>query len=514
MAVLAATATAQEQPVRGGTLRITVPEPVMLTGAFNSAGQIYVISPKIHDGLVAYDADFNLQPQLATAWTISADGKEMKFTLRPNVRWHDGKPFTSEDVAFSAMKVWKVAHPRGRSVYANLERVDTPDPLTAIFRFSQPAPYILNALFSAESQPVPRHIYDGTDLATNPNNVAPVGTGPFKFTRWERGQYLQLDRNPDYWDTGKPYLDRVVFRFIPDPGARTVAFETGEIDAGAGIPVPLSDARRLAGMPSMQVHLEGDEAINAQTFIEFNLRRPLFQDVRVRRAIAHAIDRGFIARNVYFNFATPATGPVSKDLKRFYTADVPAYPYDPALAQKLLDEAGLKRGSDGIRARITHDPLPGNEFYLRTAEYFRQAMQRIGIAVEIRTADFATWYRRIYTDNDFDTSNYAAFNLADPTMGVQRFYWSKNIVKGVAFSNGSGYANAEVDRAFELAQIEVDPARRTSLFQQMQKLVMGDVPNIPVVDLEWLSVTNRKVHNMIKPPLGPHGNFADAWMKP
>jgi peptide/nickel transport system substrate-binding protein len=408
------------------------------------------------------------------------------------------------------MNVWKVAHPRGRSIYANLTGVDTPDPLTATLRFSKPAPYVMNSLAGIEAQILPKHLYDGTDLLTNPHNIAPVGTGPFRFVEWKRGQYVALERNPDYWDQPRPYLDRIVIRFIPDAGSRSAAFEANEIDLGGAMPVALADARRLAALPTLEIPTRGDEALAAMAYIEFNLRKPPFNDVRVRRAIAHAIDRDFLLKNVWYGFGKPSTGPVSHAMGQYYSADVPAYKYDIALAQSLLDEAGFKRGAGGIRFRMMHDPLPGSDFYSNTGEYFRAAMQRIGIAVEVRNQDFASYYRRIYTDNDFDTTNFVAFNLTDPTMGVQRFYWSKNIQKGVIFSNGSGYANPRVDALLEAAQVEVDPAKRRAQFAEFQKITMEELPNIPIADVSWFTLQNRKVQGAITSPFGAHDSFAQV----
>ncbi len=514
-AALAAASWSGDASAQGarGTIRMVAPEPVMLTGAFNSSGQIYQISGKIFDGLVTYDFNFNPQPQLALSWETSPDGRNLTLRLRPGVKWHDGQPFTSADVAYSALQVWKVAHPRGRSIYANLEAVDTPDPLVAIMRFSQPAPYVMNALHAVESQILPRHLYEGTDLNTNPRNLAPVGTGPFRFVEFRRGQFVTLERNPDYWDQGKPLADRVVIRFIPDPAARSAAYEAGELDVGGSLPVALADARRLAALPSLELPDRGDEALAAMAYLEFNLRKPPFNDVRVRRAIAHAIDRNFLLRNVWFGFGKPSTGPISSAMTKFHAPVTAAYPHDPALAQRLLDEAGLRRGAGGIRFRMTHDPLPGSDFYTGTGDYLRAALGRIGIAVEVRNSDFPTFYRRVYTDNDFDTTNFAAFNLTDPTMGVQRFYWSKNILRGVAFSNGSGYSNPEVDRLLEAAQIEPDERKRFDLFARFQQIAMEDLPNLPLGDIKWFTILNRRAENIITSPFGVHDNFAAVTLK-
>ena len=159
---------AQPAAKRGGTLTYVVfPEPPLLTSAVHTAGPTAQVSPKMFDGLVTYDFDFNLKPQLALSWQVGDDGKSIRFNLRPGVKWHDGKDFTSADVAYSLLKVWKVAHGRGRATFANVTDVLTPDANTAILQLSSPAPYIMYALASMESQIVPKHIYDGTDPQTN-----------------------------------------------------------------------------------------------------------------------------------------------------------------------------------------------------------------------------------------------------------------------------------------------------------------------------------------------------------
>src|ERR1700679_2548835 len=178
-------------PVHGGQLIVgQSPDPVMLTSALTVAGPVQVVSGKIFDGLLSYDDKLNPRPQLAQSWSVSPDGLTYTFKLRPGVTWHDGKPFTSADVAFSVLEIWKKFHSRGRATFANVTNADTPDPLTVIWHLSKPAPYILSALASVESQVLPKHLYEGTDILTNPHNVAPIGTGPFRFQEWKRGQYI------------------------------------------------------------------------------------------------------------------------------------------------------------------------------------------------------------------------------------------------------------------------------------------------------------------------------------
>lgn len=499
-------------PVKGGTLRMWIVEPTMLTGAFNSAGQIYQISGKMFDGLVEYDFNFNPTPKLATAWKLSQDAKELTFTLRNDVKWHDGKPFTSADLKFSALEVWRKLHPRGKAIWANLVDIETPDTTTAVFKLSNPSPYVMNALVGVESQVLPRHIYEGTNILANPANLAPVGNGPFRFKEWRRGDYLLLERNPNYWDAGRPYLDSIVVSFTPDEGARAVALEAGELDLAGGLPVALPDARRLERVPTLEIPTKGYEALAHQVFMELNVRKSYFKDARVRQAIYHAIDRDFLLKNIWFNFGKVATGPISSDLKNFYTPDVPRYEFSIAKANQLLDAAGLTKDVSGVRLRITHDSNPfGGENNRRISAYFKQQMDLLGIKVDIRAGDTATFIKRVYTDYDFDTTSTQAFGLSDPTIGVQRFYWSKNIVPGVAFSNGSGYSNPEVDKLLEAAQSEIDPSKRAALFHDFQRIIMRDLPLLPLIDGQYFAVRSRAVIGTEATPYGIHDNFANVY---
>lgn len=502
-----------EEPRHGGTLTyIVFPEPPTLTSAVTSSGPVSQVSPKIHDGLLTYGFDLEPAPQLATDWKVAEDGLSIRFDLRSDVTWHDGEPFTSEDVAFSVMEVWRVAHARGRSTFANVVEVETPDPHTAILRLDKPSPYILNALASMESQVVPKHVYEGTDVQTNPNNNAPIGTGPFRFVEWQRGSHLILERNPDYWDAPKPWLDRVIVRFIPDAGARAAALESGEADLLGMSIVPLNDVRRLDSLDHLGVETRGYEYIAVASYLMFNLEHEPFDDPRVRQAVAHALDRDLINRLVWFGYGAPATGPIHRALPAFYTDDVPSYPHDPAEAEELLDAAGLERGPDGVRFRITHDYLPFGEQFVRLAEYVRQALGEIGIEVEIVTQDYATFVRRVYNDRDFHLASFFANNTADPTIGVQRFYWSENFLPGVAFSNGAGYVDEEMDRLLEAAQTEVDPDARRDLFHEMQRLAMTDLPYLPLTHLDMITIYNQRVRNHTITADGVHANFAEVYL--
>lgn len=509
---LAGSAFAQN-PVKGGTVRIFSNEPVGLTSAISSSGPIAQLSPKLFDGLVEYDHDMKPHPRMASSVEMSDDAKTLTIVLREGLKWHDGQPITSADIAFSAMEVWSKHHPRGRSTYAALESVDTPDELTAIFNFSRPSAFVMNALFASEAQVIPRHIYEGTDILTNPANTAPIGSGPFRFVEWRQGEYILLERNPDYWAEGEPYVDQIVVLLVADNSARAIAFEAQEVDAAGAIPIALADARRLERLPYIEIPDTGFEAYGNNTFMEVNLRRPALQDVRVRQAILHALDRDFMMKNVYFDFGTIATGPIPATIATFYTDDVPTYPFDTERAIALLEEAGHMPDSNGIRLSLTLDPLPYGTVPQPAAAYIKQALSVVGIDVTIRSGDAATYFRRVYGENDFDLTISGASALTDPTIGVQRFFWSKNIIPGVAFSNGSGYSDPEMDAILEAAAAEPNPARRVELFHQFQRKAATDLPILPIADLPYFAVKNKRLKNSEVSPFGFGGSFSTVYIE-
>lgn len=506
-------ANADGTPARGGVLVVAqYPEPTILTTAVIAAGATNNISPKIFDSLLTYDLQLNPQPLLAKSWSVSDDGLTITFHLREGVKWHDGVPFTSADVAFSLTEVWQKLNSRGKSLYANVVAVDTPDDLTVIWRLSKPAPYILNSQASYISQILPKHIYEGTDILTNPANVKPIGTGPFKFAEWSRGNYLRLERNPDYWDAPRPYLDQVVYRFLPDAAGRGAALETGDVQLVGETAVPANDLARLARDPNFELELKGYELLGLVQFFAFNLEKPVFQDVRVRRAFAHAIDQSFLIKNIWHGYGKAATGPIPSDQSAFYTADVPRYAFDPERAKQLLDEAGLKPDANGVRLTITHDYAASAEQLQRAAEYLREALGNVGIKVQVRNQDFAAFARRVYTERDFDTATYYTSTGPDPAVGVQRVYWSKAFQKGVSFSNTSGYANAEVDQALEAAQIEADAKKRAALYHTFQQVVQQDLPEIPLVEVQHVTLSSQRVKQHSINAEGTKGNFAAVYL--
>lgn len=501
-------------PQRGGTLTFLVfPEPPTLTTIAHTAGASVMMSAKVTEGLLTYDFDLTPKPQLATAWNTSQDGLTYTFQLRKGVKWHDGKPFTSADVAHS-IALLKEYHPRGRATFSSVTDILTPDAHTVVLQLSKPIPYLLQALAAAESPIVPKHIYAQGRADGNPANNAPIGTGPFIFKEWVRGSHVVYERNPNYWDEGKPYIDKLIVRFIPDAAARTAAIESGQVLLAPNTPVPFAELARLRTNPNLTFTTQGYEYTNNVYRVEFNLETPALQDLRVRQAIAHAINRDSLLKVAWYGLGQLVPGPVHPSLKNFYAPQLAVLPYDVKAAEKLLDEAGLTVGKAGgkWRLQLNVTPIP-NEGSLRTADFLKQALARIGINLVINSQDFATYIKRIYTDRDFDLHVSVMSNTFDPTVGIQRLYWSKNFKRGLPFSNGSGYKNQEVDSLLEQVSVEVNPQKRTDLFLQVQEKVIQDLPDITFIAPHNYTIADRRVHGHTSGADGTSGNLANVWLE-
>ena len=501
----------------GGTMVYLVqPEPPSLASYLSTSGPIGLVAPKIYEGLLDYDNDLNIKPALAKSYEVSEDGKTVTFKLQEGVKWHDGEPFTSADVAFTVMEVLKKVHPRGPNSFREVTSIDTPDATTAVFNLANPAPYMLRALSGYESPIVPKHLLDGqdprnADLANNP-----VGTGPFKFVEWKKGQFVRLEKNPDYWQEGKPYIDRLVGRFIPDASTRTAAMESGEVMYGAYGAIPNIDAVRLRDTDGFGVTTDGYSMINPMSLIEFNTTEPPFDNPALRTAISKALDRQFLIENIWFGYGKPATSALSSNFGAtgLYKDPMPNYApnADIEAAKKILDDAGITPDGDGVRARATLDLIPYGEDWRRAGEYMKQALAPIGIEVELRYEDVPTWLKRIYHNYDFSMNVNYFYQLPDPVLGVHRHYGTDQIRQGTHFVNSSRYSNEKLDALLSAGAQEADAGKRSAIYGDIQKILATDMPVVNLFEMQFLTVYNEKLKDHDTSALGAYGSFADAWL--
>ena len=503
-----------QAPRSGGTLVVAADtEPRNLNPAIIASNGVFYVASKVIEPLAEMaTGDGALTGRLAIAWRGSADGLSATFTLREGVTWHDGRPFTSADVQFSAMQVWKPLQNLGRVVFRDLDSVETPDSRTAVFRFSQPTPFqlIANALPSLTAV-LPRHLYEGTDIMANPANQKLVGTGPFRFVEHRPGEYYRLARNPTYWEAGRPRLDGIVYRVLPDRGTVAAALEANEIQLCAFSAVPLTDLARLAKVPGVAVITKGYEGITYQLTVEINHRRKELADSRVRRAIAHAIDRKFVVDTIFLGYATASTGPVPKTDAQFYAAAVDDPGFDPARANALLDEAGHPRGAGGVRFRLRLLPAPWFEQTRQFGDYLRQALAAVGIEAQIVNNDPAAHTRAVYTDHAFDLAVGSPVYRNDPAISTTILYRS-GLPAGVPFSNQYGYASAAMDGLLDAASRMPVASERVRLYREFQRLAAAEQPLINVVEFTFITVARTSVREVADNPRWATSHWADTWL--
>jgi peptide/nickel transport system substrate-binding protein len=513
-AAIARRSWAQGTPRRGGILTVAADtEPRNLNPAMIASNGVFYVASKVIEPLAEMTTGGDgLAPRLATGWEGAPDGRSMRFTLREGVAWHDGKRFSAEDVAFSAMRLWKPLSNIGRGVFKNLEGVETPDARTAIFRFAQPTPaqLIRNALPGVASV-VPKHLYEVGEIAQNPANSRLVGTGPFRFAEHRPGEFYRLEKNPAYWEAGRPYLDQIIYRVLPDRGAIAAALEANQIQLAAFSAVPLADLDRLSKVPGIAVIPQGYDGITYQLTIEINHRRKELSDARVRRAIAHAIDRKFVVDTIFLGYAKPANGPVPAFDMQFHTKDVAETAFNRARAEALLDQAGLPRGANGMRFTLRLLPAPWFEQTRQFGDYLRQALRAVGIDAQIVNNDPAAHIKAVYTDHAFDLAVGSPVYRNDPAISTTILYES-GLPAGVPFSNQYGYADPAMDGLIRRAAATVDAAERTKAYHEFQKLAATELPIIHVAEFTFITVARTSVMNVANNPRWATSHWADTWL--
>ena len=503
-------ARAQGGGRRGGTLNVHLnAEQRILNPAIRASVDVYLVASKIVESLVDLDEHGLPVGVLATAWRSSADGKTITFTLRDNVKWHDGKPFSAADVQYTAMELWKQHLNYGTTLQQYLTAVDTPDAGTAVFRYSRPMPLdlLLRALADL-GYVAPRHLYEGTNVLENPANTAPVGTGPFKFAKYERGQYIIAERNPEYWRAGYPYLDRIVWTVMPDKASAAAALESGALDMSNYTSLALADIDRLKRNPDFTVSTRGNEGNAVQNTIEFNCRRKELADLRVRQAIVHAVDTDFFIENMLYGVGKRGRGPIPQS-SEFFTAGAPDLVFDAARANRLLDEAGYPRtGADKLRFKLRLLVAPFGEDVSAFGTFIQQSLGEVGIRVDIVQRDAAGFLSEVYKDWNFDLATGRHQYRGDPAVSTTVWYRS-GAARGAPWTNQWGWTSPAIDDVIDAAAVELAPELRKRRYAEFVRLANTDIPVWMATDREFLSVTSKRLRNDHNTPRWPSSSWYD-----
>jgi peptide/nickel transport system substrate-binding protein len=450
----------------------------------------------LFDALLTRGKDLNVLPGLAERWEIP-DPLTYVFHLHPGVRFHDGRPLTSRDVkwTFDSLLQGKIPSSKGDS-YRFVDHLDAPDDLTVVFHLKEPFATLLWNLSEGAVGIVPYG--SGTEITRHP-----IGSGPFRFVSAELDKEVVIERNPDYWGE-KPNIERVRFLVVPDENTIALELRKGSADAAMNAVNP-DVVLTLEREPRLAV-LRAPGSVIA--YLSFNLRDPILQDVRVRQAIAYAIDRQPIVEYLLRGFAQPASS-ILPPQSWAYDGNVPTYNHDPAKARALLDAAGYP-DNNGIRFHLVMKTSSQEGTRLLVA-VLQQQLRDVGIQLDIRTFEFATFYA------DVSRGLFQLYSMRwiggneDPDIFEFVFHSSKIPPKG---GNRGFYRSARVDALIDHARQEVDPQIRKELYAEIQQILAEDVPAINLWYLDNVLICNRRVKNVTLSVSGDYNFLKTAEIAP
>jgi peptide/nickel transport system substrate-binding protein len=461
--------------------------PTNLDPRIGSDGQSERIDELMFDSLVKKDAQFNLQPDLATSWD-TPDPLTYIFHLRAGVKFQNGQALTSRDVK------WTLDTMRNHTIltakyqaYRNIASIDAPDSQTLVVHMTQPDAALLWNLSDGALGIVPYG--SGGDFQQHP-----VGTGPFRFVSQELDKEVVLERNPLSWQA-VPKIARLRFEVVPDEMTRALALRKGSADIASNALSPdmiwsMRNDKNLAVAESPGTVVQ---------YLTFNLRDPYLRDTRVRQAIAYGINRPLIIDTLLRGMARPAHSLLPAN-HWAYTGDGAHYDYDPQRAKQLLDDAGYKPGADGIRFHLTMKT--SNDGGARElAMTLQQQLRSVGIALDVRSFEFATFYsdishgsfgmyslRWIGGNEDPDIFHYAFASASVPPHGANR----------------GDYSNPQIDQLLQTAGSESDQAKRRAAYAQVQQILAKELPTLPLWFVDSVVMYNRRISGV---EASPSGNF-------
>src|SRR5262245_37612434 len=495
LALLAsATGAWAQTPVRGGTLRVG-----WIPGAKTLDPHLSVQFPErfviymICNTLVGLDRSFNVVPELARAWQVSPDGKRVTFQLQPGVKFHDGTDLTAEAVKWNLERILdpQTKSPQRSQLEPAVAAVSTPDPHTVVIELKKPFAPLLAALGER-----PGFIVSPAAVKKQGESFgrSPVCTGPFRVTEWVADSRVTLERFADYWEKGKPYLDKVVFQVVPDPTVRITMVRTGEVDIATD--VDGKDVPGLAREPGLKVSELKPPA--RWTGLQWQVDKPPFNNKALRQAIAWAIDRTELKDVLLLGFGEPARGPVVPGLW-WFNAGLKGLGTDVEAAKKKLAEAGH---GGGFRHKFSVSNTPQ---WIRQAELLQAQLQRIGVTLELDLVNPADQYALVVQKKiNWTHTNWT--QRADPNGLLYILYHSKG------FANTTGYANPRVDELLDRAAAMYEPERRKPLYYEAEQLIVEDVPYVFLNYTADFAVMGRKVQNWTwVPDLVPR--FRDLWLE-
>jgi peptide/nickel transport system substrate-binding protein len=443
-------------------LVIAVPdEPPSLDPTTNASAAIdQILQENVYEGLVRAAPDGELEPGLAAAFEVSADGLTYTFSLRQGVLFHDGRPFTAADVVstFERDKNPETGHPNP-SYYSQIDRIEAPAPATVVFRMKNVDASFLSLLALGDSVILPAPVPE--DLARRP-----VGTGPFRFLEWRTGDLLRLERFPGYYRPGIPQLERVTFRFVSDPASALASLLAGDVDLIARIPaetaLSVKDDPRFKTVAGPQ---------NLVQLLAMNKARTPFSKLQVRQAIACALDRAAIIEGTMFGYGIPIGSHLTPS-SPYYVDLTGLYPYNVDEARRLLADAGYP---DGFSATLT---LPQNyEIHVRTGEIIADLLERVGIHLKIELVEWGQWLSRVFNQADYDLTVMGHVGKLDPGAMLSNYG-----ADSLNYYYRRSYDDPILDGLLAEGRRTVDVERRKTIYAQAQEIIARDVVNYFIQD--------------------------------
>ncbi len=469
--------------------------PEHLNVGISSSVIVALPSAAVTEGLVRLNRQYEPEPALATSWEVSPDGKTVTLHLRTGVKWHDGQPFTSADVKYT-FETLSPLHSRASSVFKQVESIETPDEQTVIVKLKAPFGPFVGFLTAENAGIEAKHIYEGTDALKNPANMQPIGTGPFKFESWKPGESITFVRNPDYWDAGKPYLDKLVFRIIPDSNARVLALEAGDVDFISNYDISFTDVARLQKTKGLTVEMgRGHPRV---LLLFFNNKNAPLADARVRQALFRGLDRQLMLDSAYAGVGGLGISSISPGMSWAYNPEVDymkMYPFDLQQAGKELDEAGYPKDASGTRfeLRFLYDPAqPG---FKEVADIVRANWEALGVKVNLESRERTVWLDQLYNKKDYDTSIAWYTSSGDPVFGIQRAYVCADI-RPASFTNASQYCNPDLDTLFGQGASAMTQDERAKYYREAQTIIARDLPSAVLLDSGFADAISDKFGNL------------------
>jgi len=469
------------------------------------------VAGQLFDGLLTYDKDLKeLEPRLAERWEVSDDGLQITFHLRHDVKWQDGQPFDVHDVKFGFDTI---RDPATLTSYAEdfkqVERFEVLDDYT--FRVTYEKPFAPALASWSGIVVLPKHLLEGKNINDTPFSRNPVGLGAYRFESWEPQTKISVRSNHDYY-RGRPYIERITWRIIPDLATQFLELKSGGLDL-MGL-TPLQFQRQTSSAAFLRDFKKYKYVANGYTYLGYNLRRPLFQDARVRRAMTHAIDRKEIVDAVLLGLGRPIEGPYKPGTVWVNDALRPLS-YDPDRSRALLAEAGWSDSDgdgvvdkDGKAFEFEITTNNGNEQRLKAATMIQERLKEVGIRVTIRPLEWSAFLGKV-DRRDFDAV------LLGWTMGPdpdQYDIWHSSKTEGRNL-NFIGFKNAEVDALLEKGRRTFDPVERKKAYDRFQEILTREQPYTFLYVGDALVAVQSRFHGIVPAPSGIGYNL-EKWYVP